>query len=171
MSEHELREEISFLYRLVKQLADELHECRHKHHHHQVLSFIRIVRLQGGKVMAESPITLTVGQTAEFTVVGFDQNGNPFNGPIPTPAWAIDNATLDSIVPDPNTPTNEDATSLVAGTANLSAQVTNAQGTVLSDSQPIINTAPQILSSIKIQQVQTAAQQVQTALKTTVANS
>jgi hypothetical protein len=101
--------------------------------------------------MAEGPVTLTVGQRTVASVDGFDQNGQPFTGTIPTPTWSIDNATFDSINPDTANPANEDVASLAAGVANLTATVVTAQGTTLTDTEVITNlAAAAVLSSIKI---------------------
>ena len=101
--------------------------------------------------MAEGPVTLTVGQVTVASVDGYDQNGAPFTGTIPTPVWSIDNAALDSIAADSNNAANEDVTSLAAGTANLTATVTTAAGTTLTDTETITNLAEApVLSSIKI---------------------
>ena len=100
--------------------------------------------------MAEGPVTLQVGQKTVASIDGFDQNGNPFLGPIPTPSWSIDNPTFDSIAADATNPADEDVTSLAAGVANLTASVTNAQGTALTDTETVTNVVPQVLTSIKI---------------------
>jgi hypothetical protein len=115
------------------------------------LSSIRIRFLQGENQVANTdPITLTVGQTVVATVVGFDQNGQPFKGTIPTPQWTIDNASFDSIVADSANPANEDITSLAAGVANLTATVVGPAG-ALVDTEAITNVAPQVLTSVQIQ--------------------
>jgi hypothetical protein len=114
------------------------------------LSFIKI-RFLKGETMAEGPVQLVVGQKTVASVDGFDQNGQPFLGTIPTPVYSIDQPSLDVIAPDSTNPANEDVTSLAVGVANLTATVTNAQGTVLTDTETITNVAaPQVLSSIKI---------------------
>lgn len=113
------------------------------------LSTIKI-RFSGAHKMAGTdPITLQVGQTTVASVVGFDQNGNPFLGAIPAPSWSIDNPSFDSIAPDPNIPANEDVTSLAAGVANLTATVQGPNGP-LTDTEAITNTVPQVLTSIQI---------------------
>jgi hypothetical protein len=115
------------------------------------LTFIKIAFSRGENIMAEGPVTLTVGQKTVASIDGFDQNGAIFAGPIPTPSWAIDNITMDSIAPDPTTPANEDITSLAAGVANLTATVTSAEGRVLTDTETVTNVAAApVLSSIKI---------------------
>ena len=101
--------------------------------------------------MAEGPVTLTVGQVTVASIDAFDQNGAPFTGAVPTPVWSIDNAALDSIAADSTNAANEDVTSLAVGVANLTAIVTTAAGTVLSDTESITNVAQApVLSSIKI---------------------
>lgn len=101
--------------------------------------------------MAEGPVTLTVGQVTVASIDGFDQNGNPFTGTIPAPTWSIDQPTLDSIAADATNAANEDVTSLAVGVANLTASVTTAAGTVLTDTESVTNIAvAPVLSSIKI---------------------
>lgn len=101
--------------------------------------------------MAEGPVTLTVGQKTVASVDGFDQNGAPFAGTIPTPTWSIDNAALDSIAADSANASNEDVTSLAVGTANLTASLVTAEGATLSDTETVTNIAQAlVLSSIKI---------------------
>lgn len=101
--------------------------------------------------MAEGPVTLTVGQVTVASLDGFDQNGNPFTGAIPTPVWSIDQPTLDSIAADATNAANEDVTSLAVGVANLTATVTLASGLNLSDTESVTNIAVSpVLSSIKI---------------------
>jgi hypothetical protein len=122
----------------------------HRHHHHQQLAYIKIVFRRHHR-MAEGPVTLTVGQVTVASIDGFDQNGAPFTGPIPTPTWSIDNATLDSIAADATNAANEDVTSLAVGTANLTATLVTAAGTTLTDTETITNVAQApVLSSIKI---------------------
>lgn len=101
----------------------------------------------GGNMLG--PVTLTVGQKTKATVVGFDQFGAPFTGPIPTPTFALDNTTLDSGTDDGAG--GFDVTSLAAGVANLTASLTTAEGTALSDTETITNVAiVPVLSSIKV---------------------
>jgi hypothetical protein len=115
----------------------------------------RLVRIQiqsvGGSM---GQFQLTVGQLETFQVVGFDQNGNPFTGPIPTPNWSIDQPSLDSIAPNATTPANEDVTSLAAGTANLTAGLTTAEGLSLTATAQLVNVVfTPVLTSIAIQPV------------------
>ena len=94
----------------------------------------------------QGPVTLTVGQKTTATVLGFDQNGAPFAidfnaNPV---TWAIDNSTLDSSTPQPDS--SDVIASLAAGVANLSATCAG-----LSDSEVVTNVAQApTLSSIKI---------------------
>jgi hypothetical protein len=104
-----------------------------------------------GGIMAEGPVTLTLGQTTVASIDGYDQNGAAWTGPIPTPTWSIDQPSLDTITPDATTPANEDVLSVAVGVANLTVTVTNAQGTVLTDTEAVTNVAQAlVLSSIKI---------------------
>ena len=99
--------------------------------------------------MAEGPITLQVGQKTVASVDGYDQNGQPFLGPIPAPSWSLDQPTLDSISADAASPADEDVTSLAAGVANLTATVQGPTGP-LTDTETITNVQPQVLTSVKI---------------------
>jgi hypothetical protein len=125
-------------------------------HHHQRLSSIKIRfhyhhhHHKGEHEMPSDPITLTVGESVVASVVGFDQNGNPFKGAIPQPTWSIDNSTFDSIAADATNPANEDVVSLAAGVANLTATVAGPAGP-LTDTEAITNVVPQVLTSIQIQ--------------------
>lgn len=89
-------------------------------------------------------ITLTVGQSTVASVAGFDQNGNPYLGTIPTPSWSIDQPTFDQISADATNPANEDVLSLAAGVANLTATVGSLTGV-----GQITNVA-QVLSSVQV---------------------
>lgn len=114
---------------------------------HRKLSYIKIAI--GGKFMSQGPVTLTVGQKTKATVVGFDQNGAIFSGPIPPAVYTLDNTALDSSTPDGAN--GDDIVSLSAGVANLTATLTSAEGLVLSDTETITNTAiVPVLSSVKI---------------------
>ncbi|MBO0887487.1 hypothetical protein J2P12_00140 [Candidatus Bathyarchaeota archaeon] len=110
-----------------------------------LLSFIKV---KFGGAM-QGPVTLNVGQKTKATVVGFDQNGAPFTGPLPTPSFSIDNTSLNSGSDDGSG--GFDVTSLAAGVANLTATLTTAEGIQLTDTETITNIAVvQKLSSIKI---------------------
>jgi hypothetical protein len=92
-------------------------------------------------------ITLAIGQVTIASVVGFDQFGNPWTGPIPTPTWSIDQPSVVAIVPDTTVSADEDCTALTTGTANLTAGVAllgggtltaTAQITVASSTTPVL---------------------------------
>jgi hypothetical protein len=114
------------------------------------LAYIKIAFLKGD-TMAEGPVKLTIGQKTIASVDGFDQNGAPFTGPIPTPSWSIDTPATATAVPDATNPANEDVTAVAAGTANLSVMVTSAEGKSLTDTEvvTVVASAP-VLSSVKI---------------------
>lgn len=110
-------------------------------------------QIMEGFTMSTAAVTLQVGQMTVATVVGFDQNGNPFT-PVPTPSFAIDQPAVAAIAPDAVTPTSEDVTGVSAGIANLMAAVVNAAGVTLTATGVVTVTpavgAP-VLSSIQIQ--------------------
>lgn len=96
--------------------------------------------------MPVGPLTIAAGKTFTATVVGFDQNGAAFNGPIPTPSFSVDNsavATVDA--------TSGAGSALTAGVANVSATVTSAEGLSLSDTETVtVTEVVPVLSSIKV---------------------
>lgn len=96
------------------------------------------------------PVTFTAkGQTSKATVKGFDQFGAPWTGTLPSVTYSIDNATLDSSMPDASN--GDDLVSLAAGVANLTASLTSAEGVALSDTETVTNVfAAPVLSSVKI---------------------
>jgi len=97
----------------------------------------------------QGPILITVGQKVLLSVLGFDQFGAPFTGPIPAPFWTVSDPSQDSSSPQP------DGTSVIAslsaGTTSVTASLTTANGIALADTEAITNLAePPVLSSIKI---------------------
>ncbi len=95
----------------------------------------------------DNPITLALGQSTQASIVGYDQDGNVFNGPLPTPSWSVDQKTLVDLSGG-NSPT---VTSLDKGTATLLVTV-ETPGGQLSDGQQVTNVTPNpVLSAIKIQ--------------------
>jgi hypothetical protein len=109
------------------------------------------IRFRRKNMANTDPVTISVGQMIVATVVGFDQNGQPFLGAIPTPTWAIDNSAVATIATDTTNAANEDVTGVAAGVANLSATVTLPSGSALSDSEAVTVVVPQVLTSIQIQ--------------------
>jgi len=98
---------------------------------------------------AQGPITLQVGQSAEAELLGFDQNGNPM--PLPagaTVSYSIDAPSVATSTPNSDGQTDEVA-AVSAGTANLTASVTGPNG-VLSDTETVTVTVPQVLTSVKL---------------------
>lgn len=105
-------------------------------------------------MITPGPVTLTkVGQIATAVVLGYDQLGQPFLGEMPPSTLTCDDTTGAIVTFDPAT----GATTAVAnGTTNVNAEVTSAEGLVLSDSETVtvaITEPPppdQVLSSIKV---------------------
>lgn len=99
------------------------------------------------------PVTLNVGQKTTASVVVFDQNGNDMTAkfdfttnPI---TWTLDNSTLDSeSATGPDSTNSNVITSLAAGTANLTADVPGVANP--TDTEQVINVAPAVATSIKI---------------------
>jgi hypothetical protein len=121
---------------------------RHRRHRRR-LSTIKIAHSTPRRHHMLGAITITVGQKTTLTVLGFDQFGAPFTGPIPTPTWTVSDATQDSSTPQVDG--SDVLASLAAGTASVTASVTTAAGLVLTDTETITNLAVvPVLSSIKI---------------------
>lgn len=117
---------------------------------------LKQIRIQFGGIMPLGPVTLNVGQSATATVVGFDQLGAPWTGPIPTPTFSVDNPAIAS-----STPSADGQSAVVLGVsegvANESASLTTAEGLALSTSETVTVSAPPppppptpVLSSIKL---------------------
>ena len=105
-----------------------------------------LVILFDGEVM---PANIAVGQVTVATVLGFDQNNQPF--PIDfaanPPAWSIDNPAVASIAPDSTTPSSEAVTGVSAGSATLSV---SCAGLSASDTVTVSAAAP-VLTTLQIQ--------------------
>lgn len=100
------------------------------------------------------PITLVaVGQQVTASVLGFDQFGQPFTGPIPTPTFSSDDTSGAIVTFDPSTGL---VTDVANGVANITASLTTAEGLVLTDTEavtvanPIAPPPTPVLSSIKV---------------------
>jgi len=129
---------------LLRQIRDALgHDCLR----------LTSIKIRFGGTMPEGPVTLNVGQSTTASVDGFDQFGNPWTGAIPTVTYSIDNSTIASSTPNPDNLTDV-VVGLAAGTANLTATLTTAEGLSLSDTQSVtVNSVPPpvpVLSSIKL---------------------
>jgi len=110
------------------------------------LSSIKVQLTPGGSIMPVGPLTLAVGKTFTATIVGFDQNGAAFSGPIPAPSFSVDNpavATVDA--------TAGSGVAVSAGVANVTGSLTSAEGLAISDTETVTVTAVvPVLSSIKV---------------------
>jgi len=114
------------------------------------LSCIQIKFRRKHHMPTPGPITLTTaGQTVTASVVGFDQFGNPWTGPIPTPTFSNDNesaATLDAA--------SGLVTAVANGVANITASLTTAEGLALTDTEAVtvaIAAPPEpVLTTIKV---------------------
>lgn len=96
--------------------------------------------------MPVGPLTIAVGQSYVATVVGFDQNGAPFTGPIPTPTFAVADSTVASI-----DPTSGAGAGLAGGVTGVTGSLTSTEGLALSDTETLTVTAVvPVLSSIKV---------------------
>ena len=90
----------------------------------------------------QGPVTFTAaGQTVTASILGFDQFGNPWTGPIPPVSYSIDNPAIATSTPNADGET--DAVAAVAnGTANLTASLTTAEGLALTDTEQVIVNIP-----------------------------
>lgn len=100
------------------------------------------------------PITLIfAGQTSVASVVGFDQFGAPWTGPMPVATLSSDDAAGAIVTFDPTTGLT---TAVANGVANISGSLTTLEGKALSDTEavtvaiPIVPPPPPVLSSIKV---------------------
>jgi hypothetical protein len=107
------------------------------------------IHLLSKGIYMPGPITLTsAGQTDQTVIVGKDQFGNPWTGPIPTATYADDNAAAAAV----------DSTGLVtavaSGTDNVTASLTTAEGLSLSATLEFIVDIPApvpVLTSISLE--------------------
>jgi len=142
--EHLEREENRLLREQIR-LLKEILAAVSSHPHQPVLSSIKVI-LSGGNTMPVGPLTIAVAQKYVATVVGFDQNGAPFSGPIPAATFAVADATVASIDPTAGT-----GAGLAAGVTGVSASLTSAEGLALTDTETLtVTAAPPVLTSIKV---------------------
>ena len=119
------------------------------------LASIKLVFSKGTNSMpTPGPITLTTaGQTATASVLGFNQFGNPFGGVMPPATLSSDDTAQAIVTFDPTTGLT---TAVADGVANITANLTTAEGLALSDTEAvtvaiqITPPPPEVLSSIKV---------------------
>ena len=109
---------------------------------------------KGDSMPTAGPITLTTaGQQVTASVLGFDQFGNPFTGPMPTATLSSDDTAGDIVTFDPSTGL---VTAVGNGVANIAASLTTAEGVALTDTEavtvaiPVVPPPTPVLSSIKV---------------------
>jgi len=91
------------------------------------------------------PATVEVGKSIAAVVIGFDQNGQPFDLTGQTPSWSTSDAGIATVAPPDQLTTS--VTGVAAGSANLSVTVGG-----LSASDVVTVTAPApVLTSVVIQ--------------------
>lgn len=107
-----------------------------------------------GHAMNAGPVTLTsTGQTVTASVLGFDQFGNPWTGPLPSFTLTSDDTAGAVATLDPETGL---VTAVANGVANITATLTTAEGASLSDTEavtvaiPVVPPPAPVLSSIKV---------------------
>ena len=95
------------------------------------------------------PVVLTqAGQQVQAQVIGFDQFGNPWNDVLPDYTLTNDNesaATLDPIAGI--------VTAVADGVANITGELTTAEGLALSDTESVtvsIAAVPPVLTTIQV---------------------
>lgn len=123
------------------------------HPHHRTLTKIKI-QFRRNNMPTAGPVTLTTaGQTVTASVLGFDQFGQPFTGTIPTPTFSSDDTGGAIVTFDPSTGL---VTAVANGVANITATLTTAEGTSLTDTEsvtvaiPVVPPPTPVLSSIKV---------------------
>ena len=116
--------------------------------------FLAAIQIQftGASMPTPGPVTLTtVGQQVTASYVGFDQFGNAFTGPLPPATFSSDDTAGAIVTFDPATGLT---TAVANGVANITADVTSAEGLALTDTEAVtvaINPPPTpVLSSIKV---------------------
>ena len=103
--------------------------------------------------MPIGPVTLTtVGQQVTASVVGFDQNGQPFTGTMPLATLVSDDSAQAIVTFDPTTGL---MTAVANGVANITGSLTTAEGLSLSDTETVTvavsgGGGSPVLSSIKV---------------------
>ena len=145
---------IGEVLREVRELRREVDELRNDLKPKLVAIEIRF----GGDM--QGPVTLTPttpGTTA--TILGFDQTGAPFTGPMPTATFTPDVTTFCTFTPGVN---SDAILGTSNGTTNLGVSLTTAEGLALSDTSQIITsgfgvTPPTpVLTTIKLDFTQPA---------------
>lgn len=157
MGHEDERGEIKRLVEVVAALVKETRELRQDIR--KVLQILKPqpvltkIKIQFGGIMPLGPVSLNIGQGTTASVVGFDQNGQPFTGPIPPVSFSIDNSAIASSTPNSDNATDQ-VTGVSAGVANLTANLTTAEGLALSDTETVTVVAvpppTPVLSSIKV---------------------
>jgi len=100
-----------------------------------------IIQFEGGQMAA----SIEVGKTVNATVLGFDQNGQPFDLTGQAVSWSVDNSAIATAAPADGNPTT--VTGVAPGTANLSVAV---GGLTATDQVTVTAPAP-VLTSLQIQ--------------------
>lgn len=102
-------------------------------------------------------ILTTAGEQATASILGFDQAGNPWTGPIPPVTFSSSDTSGAIITSVPNLDGVTDLVTAVGnGVASLTASLTTAEGLSLSDTETVTVTLPvtppptPVLSSIKV---------------------
>lgn len=96
------------------------------------------------------PVVMDIGDVVVASIIGFDQFGAPWTGPIPTPTFSDDNeasSTLDETV--------DEITGVAAGVNNVTGSLTTLEGLALTDTEtvtvrPAAPPPTPVLSSIKV---------------------
>lgn len=134
----------------VHKIAHELHVIRGILTPHRTLSRISLVF---GGTMSQGPVTLTPATPrTKATVLGFNADGSPFTGTMPTATYTPDSTSFASFTDDGTN--GSDIVGSADGTTNLGVTLTTAEGVPLSDSSQVITSGfsgtTQVLASIKL---------------------
>ena len=118
------------------------------------LTTIKIQFSKGTPMPTPGPVTLTTaGQQVTASVLGFDQNGQPFTGTMPPATLSSDDTAQAIVTFDPATGLT---TAVANGVANITANLTTAEGLALTDTEavtvaiPVVPLPTPVLSSIKV---------------------
>ena len=136
------KDEIKLLKHIIRELREFRRDFQPKLVSIQLLS-------KGTPMSTPGPITLTAaGQTDQTVLVGKDQFGNPWTGPIPAATYTEDNpsaATVDA---------NGLVTAVADGKDTVTASLTTAEGLALTATLEVVVAIPApvpVLTSITLE--------------------
>lgn len=146
---HNNRRELDEILNVEREILHELHPR---------LTHIKVAFSKGQHQMGTpvaGPVTLTsAGQSKVASVLGFDQFGKPWTGPLPAYTLSSSDTSGAVITFDP---ASGDVAAVANGTASITATLTTAEGASLTDTEVVTVAIPApppppapVLSSIKV---------------------